>query len=165
MMFKNFILLFLTVLFLNKSYLANAQSSLIIKDNLGNETLTPLNELNKITFSGGNINLLKNDGNNKIFALTNLRKITFLNSVTSISENSESSTLISLYPNPVDNELKINFSCSKALVKIFNIFGSIMFESEINSNSLINISSFANGTYVCQIISGNKVSNLKFVKQ
>jgi len=62
---------------------------------------------------------------------------------------------MSIYPNPIDKDFIIN-SNTKALIKIFNELGSLIFEGNINKgNNYFNQFNFAKGLYSILVNDGN----------
>lgn len=95
---------------------------------------------------------------------------------TGINEQSLSSSIFSIYPNPANTNLSINIDSqsTKELEKIINlkiyaIDGSLIKTETIDKSELnqhiINTSSLANGLYYLNISSGNYSQNMKFVKE
>jgi hypothetical protein len=79
--------------------------------------------------------------------------------------NFDNSNTINLYPNPTNNI--VNFASSENIEKItiFNLLGQEVFSKEINSNeATIEMSNFANGTYVAKIASNGKSESVKLMK-
>ena len=71
-------------------------------------------------------------------------------STAGINEYNES--LINVFPNPVKNEMNIISSTKIDRIKLINVFGQIVLNSDVNSTSkTINTSSFAEGMYFLQI--------------
>lgn len=70
---------------------------------------------------------------------------------------------LSIYPNPVTNELHLIGDLKNATVKIVNVEGKTVY-SKRNTLKTIDISSFANGVYFLQIINNTGKTNYKFIK-
>jgi hypothetical protein len=74
----------------------------------------------------------------------------------------------SIYPNPSQNDLNIQFNTipSNAIISIYNTLGECILNQTSNSISIkINTSSFANGVYFISIRNGETVFQEKFIKQ
>ena len=73
-----------------------------------------------------------------------------------------------LFPNPVSNSLKIEFSKSEGLneLRVFNIKGDEVFRQNVGNQSFIELdcTGFSNGTYIVQVKNEKGVFNQKFVK-
>ncbi len=76
------------------------------------------------------------------------------NTITSVSENM-SSTSISIFPNPAKELLNVINLEEDAVLKIFSMQGTLVFQETINTNSQVNIKSLAKGIYVSTITKGD----------
>lgn len=88
------------------------------------------------------------------------------NFATTVSEANEVSAF-SLFPNPVSNELTINFGNSKIkTIELLNVLGEVILTKKISSSTIkINITELANSIYFVKTIdSYNQVSIQKFLK-
>lgn len=77
-------------------------------------------------------------------------------------------TLINVYPNPTSHYLNINFNRLDEVdaVKIYDTNGRLL--KQFNKLSVLapmNVSDLTSGTYVIQVISGNKLYQSKFIKK
>jgi hypothetical protein len=72
-----------------------------------------------------------------------------------------------LYPNPAVNEINIKTdlkSGDKGLIIVRDITGRKLYEGELSSETKVDVSDFATGTYIANIIvNGNLVKSRKFV--
>jgi len=79
-------------------------------------------------------------------------------SVDNISEDQN----LTVYPNPVRENLTIINGENISTVRIFDVTGRVVFHADINAATTeINVSDFNEGVYVVQIISGNEVTSRK----
>jgi len=69
---------------------------------------------------------------------------------------------LSLYPNPVENFLTVSADDDIDTVRIYNLLGVIVSESNTNSVYMGNL---AHGVYVAEVISGDKMSRKKVIKK
>ena len=148
---------------------ANAQM-MYVKDKSGTKTIFTINDIRKLTFSGGNMTVYGLDGNSETFASTDIRYVNFTDLSTGIypSENPE---FLILFPNPVQDILTLNFkSLGKSLqFEVMTLDGKtlqrriIKIQSGINQAD-INVSSLPEGMYVCRLIDGKTVLINKFLK-
>jgi len=91
--------------------------------------------------------------------------------VTGIFDNSNELGL-SLYPNPVDAELSVDFelnSNQSLEVKIVNLLGKVVGSYRIQGNEgkntvVLNTQSLSNGTYIVELLGESISSSLPFVK-
>jgi hypothetical protein len=80
----------------------------------------------------------------------------------SVNDNQLSKT-ISIYPNPVKNQLFINSQETIQSVEIFNLLGKKVLTS--NSTNSVDVSSLSKSVYILKLTSDNGVSTKRFVKQ
>jgi len=85
---------------------------------------------------------------------------------TTLNVNEELANSVSIYPNPVTNELTINSSLNleNSIVSIFDLHGKKVINSYFNSNT-INVSKLESGIYFLRIIQDEKAVKLKFIKK
>ena len=70
----------------------------------------------------------------------------------------------SIYPNPATDKLVIENAADGASISIFNVVGRLVYKGTISSSrELINIQSFAPGSYFARIENNNGVEEKKFV--
>lgn len=76
------------------------------------------------------------------------------------------SQIVSLYPNPVSNELNINSNNAEILcVEVFNATGKSIYSDRLNSvGTTISTSNWESGVYFVNIRTNNGIANLKVVK-
>ena len=73
---------------------------------------------------------------------------------------------ITLFPNPVNDNLTIKGLVENTSVRILNTVGQLVYSSQIEgSKAMINVSSFEDGVYILQIDLNGKIVTTKFVKQ
>ena len=71
---------------------------------------------------------------------------------------------IKLYPNPVKNELRINFEGGTTF-DVLNLMGQIVSTGNLNENNILNTSNYLSGVYLMRIKVGNTFEYKKFVKE
>jgi hypothetical protein len=89
------------------------------------------------------------------------------------SINNSSSFDVTLYPNPVKNDLTLNFSSEKMMdvqIEIVNAEGKLVLSKKIQiaqgeSKQTINIASLNTGNYFVRFVSSGGQTALRFVKQ
>ncbi len=76
---------------------------------------------------------------------------------------------VRVFPNPVKNELNIdlNFESKKAMIKVFDVLGKIIYNENIGrSNGLkINTLNWNSGVYFLTITDGQRSFQQKIIKQ
>lgn len=131
---------------------ANGQNNLII--NLSNNTIKgiALNNIDKITFSAGNMVLNKVDVSFESILLTDVRKITFgtLSGTNSVLFDDKS---VSVFPNPASNFITIKNPFSIYLdFSIFSLDGRQLIQKTITSETeTTDISYLSNGIYLLKM--------------
>ena len=76
-----------------------------------------------------------------------------------------STTKLSIFPNPVTNNLTINNAKIGSTLEIVNTLGVIVHSEKVNnSNTTINVASFDNGVYFVRTTNGKEVGTKTFVK-
>ncbi|MBC8644413.1 T9SS type A sorting domain-containing protein [Flavobacterium lindanitolerans] len=71
-----------------------------------------------------------------------------------------------VYPNPVKDRLHLSYTENMSDVAIFNLLGQQVLSKKINATeSQIDMSTLAGGTYLVKVNVGNQVKTLKIVKE
>ena len=71
-----------------------------------------------------------------------------------------------IFPNPVQNILKVNTQIQNYNIKVYTIQGQLIFESNsANGNSEINYSNYSKGVYLLNIEAENSSQSFKIIKQ
>jgi uncharacterized repeat protein (TIGR02059 family) len=143
-----------------------------IKDPLGNDsvfsvTLSGLNTGDALSFSFRNGTDWENNSpetrSHTVVAIDTIRAA-FLVTVTSVSTMNNNS--ISIYPNPVHDQLFISTTDDNTFnVKVYNLFGQIMLTAE-EVRSSVNVSHLTDGIYVIELLHKNGNPNrIRFIKK
>ena len=76
------------------------------------------------------------------------------------------STSLSFYPNPMQENLNLNYKEAISKVELYNLLGQKVLEVHPNSNFvLLNVSNLSGGTYFVKITSGAFFTTIKVVKR
>lgn len=103
--------------------------------------------------------LLANDGATEVF----YDNISLVKKATASVDNIFASK-VSVYPNPVNEFVKISSSVEINKVEVYNLLGKkVISSSKINNNN-IDVSSLAKGVYIVKLTSGDSVATKKIVK-
>jgi len=124
-------------------------------------TYTPSSTNGIVTISSlpaGSHTIVKGNGSSYLFYMS-----TVYNSISGIS-NTNQSTSIQLYPNPVSNLLNINSNEKVTKIEIFSISGQIITQLNGNSSS-IDLSNLSGGNYLIKIHTQNGVLTKLIVKK
>lgn len=83
----------------------------------------------------------------------------------SLSTTLFDNTGLSVYPNPVKDVLNLSYTSTISKITILNLLGQEVFKKNINATqSQIDISSLANGSYLVKIETGDLLKTVKIVK-
>ena len=89
--------------------------------------------------------------------------------VSNLAVSSNTVDTFSIYPNPVQNDLTIDFSTtySNALVEIVNMRGQVLFNGKyFDGNKInLNVAQLSSGIYIININADNKVLSKRLIKQ
>ncbi|MDY0216507.1 MAG: T9SS type A sorting domain-containing protein [Bacteroidales bacterium] len=147
-----------------------AQTMHVLKTS-GEQTSYVLNNIQKLTFSGGNITVSEMGGSSTIYAIADLRYLSFNDYTTSVQE-SESISLesISAYPNPVKDVMNIDFSKMKDVdgtISILSLEGKLLQSKQITETGIISldVSSLPRGVYICRYSNKTEIKTVKIIKQ
>ncbi len=74
---------------------------------------------------------------------------------------------ISIYPNPVSNELNIEIEGNKGQVnfEILNLFGQVVFNGNMVEKTTVQISNFATGVYLIKVVTDKGFEIKKIIKE
>lgn len=157
---KNGFLLLFGLFFLG----VNAQT-LYVRPNTGTQSPYPLTNIQKLTFSDGNLLVTNSTGTNGTFALADNRYINFTDLTLGTKSNELVKNRFFLYPNPTATVLNVandDSSQTLSLIEIISLEGRILIEQ---NTAEIEIASLPIGMYFCRITSNNISQTIKFLKQ
>ena len=102
-------------------------------------------------------------------AQTSQKVITEKSAILAIEKSPISNQTISIYPNPVNNLLNIDYGGDQKdliQIRITDITGKTLITKEItNGQSQVNVSHLNKGTYILRITSRSETTNKKFIKK
>ncbi len=142
-----------------------------VKQTAGIEDNYELSNVQKLTFSSGNLTVTQYDDNTEEFALEDLQYVSFTDSdsdsdfsTDAEGINSETQT-IKAYPNPVGYELNIEIP-EAGTVKIFSLDGKVLITKQVTSGiATIDVGELNSGIYVCLYSNGKETQTIKISKQ
>ena len=152
------------------SQIGNAQNTIQINKQDGSKVNTTISDVRKLTFPAGNLAITKYDGSVITYVLTDVKYINFASVYTSIPSVSEKNVQkLHLYPNPVVNELYVNFdkkNMKPTEILVTNTNGVVLFSQNITPQSTIHfdVSALPMGVYFCIVKSNGKTLVGKFIK-
>jgi hypothetical protein len=145
--------------------------TMYVKEKNGTQTAYALNSVRKITFSGANANILKNDNSTKSFVLSGLQNLSFTNLTTNLANNSipVSNASQKIYPNPFVDVLNIDLTGleGEVTISILTLDGKIMQTQKAMTNSLSSfyLSYLPKGIYLCRYSTISETQTIKIIKQ
>ncbi|MDO9257588.1 MAG: T9SS type A sorting domain-containing protein [Bacteroidales bacterium] len=152
-----------------------AQYTLFVKEKTGTQTPYAIAGIKKLTFASGNMIVNKENGNTTSYELDSLCYLNFGNNLyTGIPTiGAERNSAITLYPNPVNDQLHIQYESATTediQLKITDILGRLVLQKTISSHSGTNeitipVEQLPQGLYLCSLRNGNKLEINKFLKQ
>jgi len=88
-----------------------------------------------------------------------------VNGINEVNKNTEQK--FSVYPNPANNILSVNFSAKNKQVsfEIIDLTGRVVNKGSIIDSESISIQSLETGLYIIRLLDGNEIHFAKFVKQ
>ena len=170
------ILLILTLL-VTSVYVAQSQTNpgnsvLNIVTDEGGRSVFYTEEVNKLTFTVGELNVFDSKGTSHTFDIgdilsLNFRNYPILTSLPAIVHAKEEKT--SLYPNPATDRLYFKSTFvenDEVRVEILTLDGKILISKNTNAYELsISVSGLSPGMYICRISSRKELSSSKFIKK
>ncbi len=144
--------------------------TLFVNEINGTQTAYTLSEVRKITFSSGNLSVLKTDQSSGIFALNGLISLIF-KEFTSVKKELAQQPDISIaaYPNPVTDVLNIQLTGTNTdgKISILSTDGKVVMTRGTNNYDLIklNMSQLPQGIYLFRYISSTGIQTIKIIKK
>ena len=141
---------------------AHGQNNLYIHEKSGSTQSFALSGIKKLTFSGDNISIERKGASTVSVSIGNIAYMGFKSPVNIFERPTE---YLSIYPNPVTNNLTVANSGLIEDLKIFDIQGKIYLNIAPKSETVnIDMSSFAAGVYFLRLVSNGKISTSKVIK-
>ena len=159
-------------LFLCSLGMTGHPQTMFVKEKFGTETIFGIIDIRKVIFTGGNLTVISFNGNSRSFNLADIRYVNFTDMSTGIySSEKEQSEFLTLFPNPVQDNLTLNYrSLGEAVqFEVMTLDGKTVLKKTIKIHSgitqlEINVSSLPKGLYLCRCIDGHAVLTTKFLK-
>jgi hypothetical protein len=145
--------------------------TMYVKESIGTQTAYTLSNIQKMSFSAGNLTVTKTDNNSGVYSLSGLRYLNFSDVSTDLQENlSVQSTKLSVYPNPVSDILNIDLagiSEAEGTLSILNFEGTTLLTRQVNNEEVfsLSVSHLSKGIYLCRYSNETEIKTVKFIKQ
>ena len=134
---------------------------------VGSSSKFSMTNVQKITFTGGNLIVTKKDASTNSFALNSMSFLNFTDLATELPLHLKS--VFNTYPNPAQELLHIEVQLSEnqsAQLEIINLDGKVVVRTLLNNpTNAISIAGLPNGMYLCRVQNGTASSTAKFIKQ
>ena len=150
-----------------------AQNKLVVKEKTGTQSSFELKSIRKITFTADHMMVDLTDGNAVTSPLSDIRYLNFSDLTTNVSQiKKQDSRNITLYPNPVSDELTVVYQSSfQGILQIdlINMQGKITCRKSIADPEdlkkvTINVADIPKGLYMCRLSIGKTIETGKFIK-
>ena len=145
--------------------------TMYVKQSSGTQTAYALSNIQKMTFSSGNVTVQKTDNTTGVYALSGLKYLSFQDFTTGINEPqmAAGNTLLT-YPNPVADLLTIDLTGTKngeGRISILNLEGKVMQTQKTSGMSIVtlNLSQLPQGVYLCRYTNGAETKTVKIIKK
>lgn len=145
--------------------------TMYVNENSGTQNVYTLSNVQKMTFSGGNVNIQKTDNSITYFDLSDISYISFTDLITSIVEQMDLGkyTNITAYPNPISDVINIDLSSlknRKGTLSLVSLDGGIILTRQTQGTEIetLNLSELINGVYYCQFANENEIKTVKIIK-
>jgi hypothetical protein len=148
---------------------ANAQT-MYVRAVSGAQTAYPVANIQKLTFSGGNLVVTNTTGANGTYALAGNRYLNFTDLTLANTSNELVNNRFYVYPNPVTSVLHITNQAQAQPIshlEIFSLQGRLLFEQNpLDTNTAqVDVAILPQGMYFCKITSNNNSQTIQFLKQ
>ena len=160
----------MALLFFGLSFLGAKAQTMNVRPISGTQTAYPFGNIQKLTFSGGNLVVTNTTGNNGTYALAANRYLNFTDLTLATTSNELVNNRFYVYPNPVKSVLHItNQDQAQPIsrLEIFSLQGRLLFkQNPLETNTTqVDIATLPQEMYFCKITSNNKTQTIKFLKQ
>ena len=151
-------------------FMVQAQT-MYVKESSGTQTAYTLSNIQKMTFSSGNLTVTKTDNSSGVYALSGLRYLNFSDVLTDLQEDlSAQNPMLNVYPNPVGDILNIDLTGmedTEGTLSILNLEGKIMISLQVNNEGVLSldISHLPAGFYLCRYNNATVIKTVKIIKQ
>ena len=145
--------------------------TMYVKESSGTQTAYTLSNIQKMSFSSGNLTVTKTDNSSGVFALSDLRYLNFSDITTGLNEPLlVQSQLLRVYPNPVNNTLNIDLTGTdkvEGTLSILNFEGKTLVTRKVSNEGVLSldISHFPTGIYLCRYSNATEIKTVKIIKQ
>ena len=105
----------------------------------------------------------ENGLSNSIISFSSSRSNIATNVISGINELGENNKIV-IYPNPVKNELRIDFEGGSTF-EILNLMGQVVLNGNLNNNTIVQTSNLTSGVYLIKLKKGKTFEYKKIIKE
>jgi hypothetical protein len=144
--------------------------TMYVKENNGTQTAYVLSNIQKMSFSSGNLTVTKTGNTSIVYALNNLSYLNFTDFSTKIEEPfSFQKQMLSVYPNPVTYVLNIDLTGTvqeEGTLTLFNFEGKAVLNRQVSHAGVLslNIGHLPKGLYLCRYANVTETRTVKIIK-
>ncbi len=161
----------IAVLLLGLGLTGMQAQTMYVKKSSGTQTAYTLSNIQKMSFSSGNLTVTKTDNSSGVHALSDLRYLNFLDISTDLQEDlSVQDQMLKVYPNPIGDILNIDLtgmSATAGTLSILNFEGKTVLSQRVNNEGVLSldIRSLPTGIYLCRFTNSKEIKTVKIIKQ
>jgi len=106
----------------------------------------------------------KESGTTTMVSYNSSRSNIATNFVSGVNELTGDNKQINIYPNPVKDQLRINFEGGSTF-EILNLMGQVVYNGDLIKNTIVQISSLSSGVYMIKFKTGETFEYRKIIKE
>ena len=143
--------------------------TMYVRPTIGTPSAYAVANIEKLTFSNGNMLVTNTTGSNGTFALADNRYLNFTDTTLGTTSDALANHRFYVYPNPASTVLNINTQDPSQIIshlEIISLDGRLLMEQNPLSTNVAEIvtASLPKGLYYCRITSNNQTQTIKFLK-
>jgi hypothetical protein len=154
------------LLIMSSSCFLSLGQNVEVFDQGGNSSSYLLSDVQKITFSSGEMILTKQNQSTSSYLVNKIKRLSFEHIITNQEDLVNNDSQVLLYPNPVSNELNIDIT-ETCTVSVLNLKGEVLITKKYSEKGkkTILLGGLSSGLYLCQYVSNKKVKTIKIIKE
>ena len=158
------------LLFFGLAFSGAYAQTMYVRPIAGAQSGYPVANIQKLTFSGGNMLVTNSTGGNGTFALSGNRYINFTDLTLATASNERANKRFYVYPNPVSAILHIGNNYpnqTMSQIIIYSLEGRLLMTKNLFAGNTpqIEVNQLPAGIYFCKILAGNQTQTIQFLKQ
>ena len=145
--------------------------TMYVNESSGTQTAYVLSNIQKMSFSSGNLTVTKTDNSSNVYALSDIRHLNFSDTTSGLNEPlTAQNQILSVYPNPISDILNINLTGigrGEGTLSILNFEGKTLLSRQVNNEGILSldISHLPTGIYLCRYSNATEKKTVKIIKQ